>query len=109
MTQCINICLQAHFRVWHQMCNYLLAGTYQDLAGNVGAGDVNATVAVSVLSTDTTDSSTTTTSSKLSAGDMAGIIIGSVIGAVFLALMCCLVSQRCLVIRNMHSVYMYVL
>ncbi|KAL0046017.1 hypothetical protein WJX82_011578 [Trebouxia sp. C0006] len=68
--------------------------TYQDLAGNVGAGDVNATVAVSVLSTDTTDSSTTTTSSKLSAGDMAGIIIGCVIGAVFLALMCCLCVWR---------------
>lgn len=77
-----------------QMHNCLLAGTYQDLAGNAGAGDVNATVAVSVLSTDSTDSSTTT-SSKLSAGDMAGIIIGCIVGAVFLALMFCLVSQCC--------------
>ncbi|KAA6424676.1 hypothetical protein WJX79_007532 [Trebouxia sp. C0005] len=67
--------------------------TYQDLAGNAGAGDVNATVAVSVLSTDSTDSSTTT-SSKLSAGDMAGIIIGCIVGAVFLALMFCLCVWR---------------
>ena len=86
-----------------QMHNkYLLAGTYQDLAGNVGAGDVNATVAVSVLSTDTTDSTTTSSSSKLSSGDMAGIIIGCIIGAVFLALMCCLVSQRCLVMLHVY-------
>jgi len=81
----------------------LLAGTYQDLAGNVGAGDVNATVPVSVLSTDSTDSSTTSSSSKLSSGDMAGVIIGCIVGAVFLALMCCLVSQRCLVILHTYG------
>lgn len=89
------------------MHDYLLAGTYQDLAGNVGAGDVNATVPVSVLSTDSTDSSTTTSSSKLSSADMAGVIIGCVVGAVFLALMCCLVSQRCLIMMHTCSVYVY--
>ncbi|KAL0041039.1 hypothetical protein WJX77_002957 [Trebouxia sp. C0004] len=68
--------------------------TYQDLAGNVGAGDVNATVAVSVLSTDSTDSSMTTRGSKLSSGDMAGVIIGCIVGAVFLALMCSLCVWR---------------
>jgi len=83
----------------------LLAGTYQDLAGNVGAGDVNATVAVSALSTDSTDSSTTSSSSRLSSGDMAGVIIGCIVGAVFLALMCCLVSQRCLVILHMCNLF----
>ena len=86
----------------------MLAGTYQDLAGNVGAGDVNATVPVSVLSTDSTDSSTTTSSSKLSSGDMAGVIIGCIVGAVFLALMCCLVSQRCLVILHTYGMVIVV-
>lgn len=71
------------------------SGTYQDLAGNVGTSDLNATVPVSVLSTDTTLSSGTTTSSTtpLSRRGMAGVIIGVIIGAFFLVLLCFLVSH----------------
>ena len=71
------------------------AGTYQDLAGNSGAGDLNATVPVSVLSTDSTLASTASGShSQLSPRSLAGVIIGVILGVFALVLLCSLVSMQ---------------
>ena len=79
------------------MCN-LSAGTYQDLAGNTGTSDVNATIPVSVLSTDSTLSSKSGSSSSthLSSRSMVGVIIGVILGVFFSVLLCFLVSLKCM-------------
>ena len=66
------------------------AGTYSDLAGNTGTGDLNATVPVSDITVASTLSSSTASSSRGRGRLSAGAIAGAVIGGIALAvLLCC--------------------
>lgn len=70
----------------------MTAGTYMDLAGNSGVSDLNATVFVSLLSSDSVLGSTNS-SSHLPSASMAGVIVGVVLGTCFAALLCFLVGM----------------
>ena len=76
------------------MCMSSAAGTYQDLAGNVGVADLSTSLPIGVLSsTASTNSTASSSGATLTPGTIVVIVLANIVGLFLLIWLCILVSQ----------------